>query len=86
MIAARTRLSWLSPREREVLAMLCDGRTVAEIADASYVTVHTVRTQIHSMKQKLGVRTALAAVALANRQMWQCDEERRAALERVLAV
>jgi DNA-binding NarL/FixJ family response regulator len=60
----------LTPREREVLVALIDGRTAQEIAAAVPVSIATVRTQIHSVLAKLGVTTQLAAVAIARRAGW----------------
>jgi DNA-binding NarL/FixJ family response regulator len=60
----------LTPREREVLAMMCDGLNAAEMAEASYVSLATVRSQIRAVLLKLGVGTQLAAVAAAHRAGW----------------
>lgn len=56
----------LTNREALVLAALVNGLTAEEIAREHFVAVTTVRSQIHSMLQKLGVRSQLAAVALAH--------------------
>ena len=61
----------LTIREREVLAALVDGLSADEIADTQYVALTTVRSQIRSVLQKLGVRSQLAAVAHANRVGWK---------------
>lgn len=71
--AARTRLrpfERLTERERQVLAALMDGRSAADIASASFVSLATVRSQIHSVLVKLGVGSQLAAVAMARREGW----------------
>ena len=71
--ARRERLrcfSHLTPREQQVLAGLIDGRTAQEIADEAYVGLGTVRTQIKAVREKLGVSSQLAAVALARREQW----------------
>lgn len=60
----------LTPREREVLAELSRGRTAAVIAEASFVSLSTVRSQIRSVLTKLGVTSQLAAVALAHELEW----------------
>jgi DNA-binding NarL/FixJ family response regulator len=60
----------LSPRERDVLGMIVEGRRAAEIAHASYVSLPTVRTQIRSILQKLEVNSQMAAAALARRSGW----------------
>lgn len=60
----------MTPRERDVLWQLMQGRTAQEIATASFVSLATVRTQIRSILQKLGASTQLAAVALAYQWGW----------------
>lgn len=60
----------LTSRERYVLAHVIDGRSAVEIADCSFVSEATVRTQIRAVLTKLGVRSQLAAVALARRSGW----------------
>ena len=60
----------LSPRERQVLLHLVDGRSAEEIARLEYVSLATVRTQIRNVLTKLGVGSQLAAVAAARRCGW----------------
>lgn len=60
----------LSPRERAVLAGLVAGESAEAIAARSYVSLATVRTQIRAILLKLGVRSQLAAVALARSAGW----------------
>lgn len=61
----------LSPRERYILAGLVAGRGTNEIAAASFVSVHTVRTQLKGLLRKLGVRSQLEAVARAQAVGWR---------------
>ena len=67
MITDGLRLAWLTPRERVVLTHLMRGHTVEQIAAVEYVNVCTVRSHVRSILMKLGVRTQLAAVAMAYR-------------------
>jgi two-component system nitrate/nitrite response regulator NarL len=60
----------LTPRERDVLAKIVDGRPAAEIARHSYVSVPTIRTQIRSILQKLEVNSQMAAAAMARNAGW----------------
>lgn len=46
----------LTPREQEVLALLCDGLTNREIATRLSVTISTIKTQVANVLRKLGVR------------------------------
>jgi hypothetical protein len=45
---------------------MMEGLNAEEIAQSHFVAVTTVRSQIRSVLQKLGVRSQLAAVALAD--------------------
>ena len=47
----------LTPREADVLELLQQGRSNAEIAAALHVGIETVRTHARSIYRKLGVRT-----------------------------
>lgn len=66
----RDALATLSRREGEVLGELMDGVPVPEIARSSYVSEATVRTQVKSIRAKLGVSSQLAAVGAARRARW----------------
>lgn len=65
------RFARLTGREQEVLAALCDGKTADMIASEAFVSVATVRTQIRALLQKLGVKSQIAAVAIARRAGWE---------------
>lgn len=56
----------LTPRETEVLALIVDGCSNADIADALTVSMHTVKTHISSILSKLAVndRTQAAVKAM----------------------
>jgi DNA-binding NarL/FixJ family response regulator len=55
----------LTLRERDVLALLCRGRQVREIAGALHISVHTCRGYVKGLLGKLGVRSQLEAVMRA---------------------
>jgi predicted ATPase/DNA-binding CsgD family transcriptional regulator len=57
----------LSPRELEVLRMVADGKTAAEIAKSLFVSPHTIKRHMANIREKLGVRTQAAAVAALQR-------------------
>jgi DNA-binding NarL/FixJ family response regulator len=59
--------SRLTPREWEVLDLLCDGQSTDEIADALVLSSETVRSHIKNLLRKLGVRSRQAAVEEARR-------------------
>jgi DNA-binding NarL/FixJ family response regulator len=62
--ALTTKLARLSQREREVLAMLAQGRRAQAVAEHFVVSLATVRTQIRAVLAKLEVSSQLEAVAL----------------------
>jgi predicted ATPase/DNA-binding CsgD family transcriptional regulator len=57
--------SLISPREREVLALVVEGRSNQEIADALFISVHTVKTHVAALLTKLDAdnRAHLATIA-----------------------
>lgn len=58
-------LAILSPREKEVLALVAAGHTNKAIADALYVSPNTIKTHVSSLLTKLqaGTRVQLAVIA-----------------------
>ncbi len=57
----------ITPREREVLALLADGLSDRDIADNLYIGSGTVRSHLTSLFSKLGVKSRTAAIAAARR-------------------
>ena len=70
---ARELLASLSPRERVVLDRIMTGMSAPQIAEAEFVAVPTVRSQIRSILGKLCVNSQLAAVAIAHRAGWNAS-------------
>jgi DNA-binding NarL/FixJ family response regulator len=60
--------SSLSPREREILSLLAEGRTQSQIAAALVISSKTVATHIQHILSKLGVQSRAQAVAVAFRR------------------
>jgi DNA-binding NarL/FixJ family response regulator len=60
----------LSPREQAVLTRLIAGDSAETIAEMSFVSLATVRSQVRSILTKLGVKSQLAAVAKARDASW----------------
>ena len=60
----------LSPREREVYDLLCEGLSNGEIATQLFITEATVKVHVQHVFDKLGVRsrTALAINAARDRR------------------
>ena len=63
VIAAET----LSPREREVLALVAEGRTNKAIAETLFVSPNTIKTHVASLLNKLHAETRVQLAAMAAR-------------------
>ena len=61
------RLSTLTDRERQVLALVAEGRSQKQIASELSISVKTVGTHVQNLLSKLGLHTRVEAVALAVR-------------------
>jgi NarL family two-component system response regulator LiaR len=57
----------LTPREREVLALMVEGLNNPQIGEALYISVTTVRSHVSNVFSKLGVSNRAEAIALALR-------------------
>ena len=61
----------LTAREQQVLRGLMDGKPAEKIAEESFVSLATVRSQIRAILLKLDVNSQLAAVAMAQQAGWR---------------
>ena len=66
--AATERIAVLSPREKEVMALLAEGLTGRQIAERLVISPATVRTHVENVMEKLEARTRVHAIAIALRQ------------------
>jgi DNA-binding NarL/FixJ family response regulator len=67
----------VTTREAEVLELLQDGRTNAEIATELSIGVETVRTHARNIYRKLGVPSRRELARMAQQEPVVVDEERR---------
>ena len=57
----------LTPREREVLALVADGRTNRQIAETLFISDKTASVHVSNILAKLGVANRGEAAAVAHR-------------------
>jgi DNA-binding CsgD family transcriptional regulator len=62
---ARPRLTRLSPRERELVTLVAQGRTDAQFAGQLFISVRTVRTHLDRIRDKSGCRRRADLTRLA---------------------
>jgi DNA-binding NarL/FixJ family response regulator len=63
----------LTAREREILELVAEGRTNAEIAERLWVSFGTVKKHLDNIYAKLGVHTRTAAAAFV-RERWRSPQ------------
>ena len=63
--AAQQLARQLSKREREVLALLVEGRATSEMASELHIADSTARTHVQNVLVKLGAHSRLQAAAIA---------------------
>lgn len=66
----------LSPREAEVLALICQGLTNEDIARRVYIGLNTVKTHIRSLYRKIDVSTRSQAVRWGLERGFEPDRNR----------
>jgi DNA-binding NarL/FixJ family response regulator len=64
-LAAHLERPALTARECEILALLRAGHTNKELADRLYISVHTVKTHLKNLFEKLSVLSRAEAVRIA---------------------
>lgn len=60
----------LTPRELDVLRLVADGMSTAEIAAALFLTAGTIRNYLSNIERKVGARSRLEAVRNAVEAGW----------------
>ena len=62
---ATAKVPQLSPREREIMALMAEGHTAEQIGGQISVSVETVRTHVRNVIRKLQARNRVHAIAIA---------------------
>lgn len=70
-----TQLDMLSAREREVLGLICEGRSDTQMATLLGLSENTVRNHIASLYRKIGVNRRTAAVIWARERGINCRDD-----------
>ena len=63
----------LTAREREILSLVVEGRTNADLADRLVLSEKTVRNHLSGVFEKLGVSNRVEAAALATRHRFRAS-------------
>lgn len=66
--ADSSRVIMLTQREHEVMSLIAEGLSNKEISGKLHIVVHTVKSHVHVILEKLALRTRLEIAAFALRQ------------------
>jgi len=58
----------MTKREHEVIALIAEGRSNKEIAKELHIAVHTVKSHVHNILEKLALHTRLELASFAHRR------------------
>jgi two-component system nitrate/nitrite response regulator NarL len=58
----------MTPREREVVVLIGEGLSNKEIGERLSIALHTVKSHVHNVLEKLALRTRLQVAAYAHRE------------------
>src|SRR5579883_132009 len=72
--ARASDLDLLSEREREILALICEGRSDSEMSKLLNLSQNTVRNHVASLYRKIGVNRRSAAIIWARERAITNDE------------
>jgi DNA-binding CsgD family transcriptional regulator len=75
LLEEQRRLPRLTAREREILDLVAEGRTNAEIAERLWISPETVRKHLENVYAKLGVHTRTAAAAFVQERFFKTADE-----------
>jgi DNA-binding NarL/FixJ family response regulator len=68
LIAGKDQADMLTPREREILQLLADGMSNADVAAKLFISQETVKSHVRHILSKLEADTRTHAVAIALRE------------------
>jgi len=68
------KLAGLTDQERHILALVAEGKTNRQIAEALHLSAHTVKNYVSDVLKKLGVARRAEAVAYYTRRSGISDE------------
>lgn len=64
----QAELEELTPRQREALELIADGKSNQEISDSLDIEIGTVKNHVHNILKKLDINSRYEAAALYNKQ------------------
>jgi DNA-binding NarL/FixJ family response regulator len=67
-VAGQGQADILTPREREILQLLADGMSNADVATKLFISQETVKSHVRHILAKLEADTRTQAVAIALRE------------------
>jgi DNA-binding CsgD family transcriptional regulator len=56
----------ITPREREIVQKICEGKTNQQIADELFISLQTVKDHTHRIYSKIGIHSRLKLARLVN--------------------
>lgn len=59
----------VSPREEDIIKMICKGFSNAEIAEALFITIETVKSHKKNIKQKLNCKDSKGLIEYGNKHL-----------------
>jgi DNA-binding NarL/FixJ family response regulator len=63
----------MTRREREVIALIGEGLSNKEIAARLHIAIHTVKSHMHNVLEKLALQSRLQVAAYAHRDRASAD-------------
>ena len=74
--APTTELLELSERERQILGLICNGQSDAEMGETLHLSKNTIRNHVASLYAKIGVNRRAAAVIWARERGFTAPDQK----------